>query len=105
MGYGVTDDLMEEIKELREEVKVLGNVVEKQDIHIKELERETDYYRKKLGLPVTRELCPHCKGNSQFFGNNDAEDLFWIVCEGCGAQGPMEPSQSEALKAWEERQN
>lgn len=48
-----------------------------------------------------RKHCPFCSGKSLYV--NDAGFIntgFSVICENCGATGPIEENEEMALKAW-----
>jgi Lar family restriction alleviation protein len=48
-----------------------------------------------------RKQCPFCGGKSLYV--NDAGFIntgFSVICENCGATGPIEENEEMALKAW-----
>ena len=54
--------------------------------------------------PNTLKQCPFCGAVDHLKGGSDLKGWgFWVVCESCGAGGPVEDTQIEALQRWNTR--
>jgi Lar family restriction alleviation protein len=53
--------------------------------------------------------CAYCGGEKVYVGDNglgehyEKPDVFWVVCETCGASGPPRDSKREAIEGWNTR--
>jgi hypothetical protein len=54
-------------------------------------------------IDITRPFeCPFCNfaGDAVIVPSTDIEDVWWIVCLHCMAQGPKKKTPEEAIRLW-----
>ena len=45
--------------------------------------------------------CPFCTSTNLFM--NDVDDLAWVNCQECSAEGPLEDTPANAAQRWNSR--
>jgi len=47
--------------------------------------------------------CPFCGGDDIKTEVSAGGGIYWITCEGCGAEGPIDSTPDKAISAWNTR--
>ena len=56
--------------------------------------------RKRKEARPTHHRCPFCGGDSTSVLRLPSNEIYWVQCDVCHAQGPRADSHEQAVKRW-----
>lgn len=68
-------------------------------------EGETDDDGYKIPEDMPLENCPFCNSNDLRLTGTDGGAAAWVICNHCGAEGPMKQVKIEAIRSWNSATN